>query len=293
MKMRYLPATLLFCSLAITAAFSQTDKPRHAHPKRELRAETQAYVQKNVLPVMQEQRLKLEKELSSADKKQIRELRSRMAAARKQMDSFREEFKNQRHSGTNGLTEVQREQMQRHHAEMKSIITEAHMLAQKYKPDIQDLYTEIATPLETWKTDLRTLQQKQADENFKFKEHKRFAHRGPSHRFMNEYLRPVNFLLWDVKKPISEMETSLDTGNKVFPNPASNTSTLEYINKKAGPVSVELLDEQGQVIRKVANHTQTPGTYTLNTDLNNLKSGVYFYKITTSTGTETMRFLKK
>ena len=84
-------------------------------------------------------------------------------------------------------------------------------------------------------------------------------------------------------------------GNTSFyPNPAAPTSQLDYEVKKTGPVTIDLLDKDGNKLRTlVSEASQEKGPQTQQLDLHDVPAGTYFYKITTKSGTQTKRFVKE
>jgi hypothetical protein len=295
MKMKLLPYFLLaFYLVGSTAAFAQSVEPGFQRGNKEMHAVLKDYVQKNITPVMQQQRLKLEKQLTSADKKQIRDLRNRMAAARQQIQNFR----NQRHLDQSPLTEDQQKKLQQYRIEMRNIRTEAIALAYKYDANIQALFKEVALPAESWRRDLQAITQKNEDKRLALSNpenqqlQKRFKHRMQPGRLPINYLRPVPFLLWDINKPMAADETEITSKINIYPNPVATNATLAYAIKTTGKVTIDLLDDQGKLLRNLRNDRQVPGSYDLGLNLSELKKGIYFLKITTPAGTETKRFLK-
>lgn len=80
----------------------------------------------------------------------------------------------------------------------------------------------------------------------------------------------------------------------MYPNPTAATNQLSYEVKKAGPVTVELLDGRGNTLRTVAQEAkQEKGTHSLTANVADLPAGTYYFKITTRTGAETQRFVKE
>ena len=296
MKNTLLLFTLTLYLLAATVSMAQPDKPRIHRLNREMHQEMTAYTQQNITPVMQQQRLKLENQLSSADKTKIRELRNRLTGARKLGAAFPKEMRSHRQQlGTEGPTEEQRVQLQNHRAVMASIQTEARTLTQKYEKNIRVLYKEVAEPAETWQQGLKLITEKYKVPNQNESaptRQQRFGRRFPQHRLLNEYFRPVQFLLWEVKNEIATEDLTQLSGNRLFPNPVTTSATLSYSVKQDGLVTVDLLDEHGKLIRSLVNKSQAPGNYSLDLNLSNLKKGFYFYKITTGSGTLTERFIK-
>lgn len=74
---------------------------------------------------------------------------------------------------------------------------------------------------------------------------------------------------------MSEVITS-DFTLSNYPNPFSNSTTIEYTLPESGNVKLTLLDIYGKEITTLVNKFQTNGTYTLNLKLT---SGVYLYKL--------------
>ena len=102
------------------------------------------------------------------------------------------------------------------------------------------------------------------------------------------------FLLLDPNAP-ADASGERGVGNSSFyPNPAAATTQLEYEVKKAGPVSVDLLDKDGNKLRTLLAETQQEkGSQHQSLDLSDLPAGTYFCKIVTRSGTQTKRFVKE
>ncbi|KAA5548236.1 T9SS type A sorting domain-containing protein [Adhaeribacter rhizoryzae] len=294
MRTKILP---LFCLFNLWAAvtFAQSGKSGHNRFNREMRAELKAYVQKNITPVMQQQRQKLEQQLSSQDKTKIRELRIAAATARKQAAIFRQNLRAQPQPGNRHLTEEQKTQLQNLRAENQKIRTEARTLAQQYNTQIQALYKEVAAPAQTWRQEMAAIVRKYTQNTAPAAPPKQARQRmlHGANRYLSEYFRPVAFLLWEVNQPINNNFTDSAIENRLYPNPVTAKATLEYVVKEKGKVTIDLLDEQGKIIRNLLTSNQELGQYFLDLDLSTFKNGLYIYKITTDSGTVTARFLKK
>jgi hypothetical protein len=82
----------------------------------------------------------------------------------------------------------------------------------------------------------------------------------------------------------------------VTPNPLNPEGTLRFTLGQAGPVTIQLFDLNGRLVRILANRQQMPaGPNSVRLDGTNrigarLASGVYFYRITTGEGEVTGRF---
>jgi hypothetical protein len=243
---------------------------------------------------MKQQRLKLETQLSAGDKKQLEDLQKRLATNREAGKSFRQERKTQPKADKPAQTDAQRQQMQLHRAEMERIMADARTLAVKYDSNIQALFKEISSSSDKWKTDLEAIHQKhQVAAPAQPNQPPRHQKRGRAGHVSGSYMRPVAFLLWDVKQDLPAEGSDLNSGNQVFPNPATITNTLKYTVKQAGKVQIDLLDDQGNLLRTLENGPKTKGDFQLEVPVSELKSGIYVYKISTKAGVETKRFVKK
>jgi hypothetical protein len=110
---------------------------------------------------------------------------------------------------------------------------------------------------------------------------------------LRHFFRPATFLLMEVNAGSAPAERELGS-TSFYPNPATATSNLEYEVKKAGPVSIDLLDGNGNKLRSlVPESQQEKGAHKQQVDLHDLPAGTYFYRITTKSGAETKRFVKE
>jgi len=78
-----------------------------------------------------------------------------------------------------------------------------------------------------------------------------------------------------------------------YPNPFNPVTNIKY--KISGNstqwVSLKIYDIRGAIITTLVNENQSPGTYEIKLDGNELNSGVYFYTIKTNGYTETKKML--
>ena len=83
--------------------------------------------------------------------------------------------------------------------------------------------------------------------------------------------------------PTGIKENNKFTANTLlnYPNPFSNSTTIEYKITETGNVNISLYDHQGHFVKNIFNGIKTPGTYTLSFNSNKLSSGIYLYKIKT------------
>jgi hypothetical protein len=69
-----------------------------------------------------------------------------------------------------------------------------------------------------------------------------------------------------------------------YPNPFNPETTIRFSVKEAGPVSVEIYNLKGQLVKRLVNEEKTAGEHSVvwnGTDNNNrpVSSGVYFYRM--------------
>ena len=64
-----------------------------------------------------------------------------------------------------------------------------------------------------------------------------------------------------------------------YPNPFSNSTTIEYYVPKESKVRVRIYDVLGQEVKLLSNKVVPPGTHQVNWDVTNLPSGVYFINL--------------
>ncbi len=263
--------------------------------------EIKTYREQNILPVLKEQRAKLEELISEEDKAIITELRTERKGKVKQMKS-RKEMKGQRQPPSEEMKAWRNEKMEK-----------IRTLVKKYEEDIDNLLTEIQPQRNKWKEDILEIRKKQASEKrkeFKNKEekglkrghenqqgmknkrnalHKKGAGKSKIHKTK---MKKVNFLLLD---PLSEetvggIEKS-GINLRSYPNPAASSSTLEYNVPETGNIRIALHDEKGNLAKILFEGNKKAGEHKLNIDLNELKGGVYYFTAVDASGIQTTKKL--
>ncbi|GAA4373947.1 T9SS type A sorting domain-containing protein [Hymenobacter koreensis] len=302
--------TLLPAAAAVGASLPQTwsevefERPGNGHGRGHGKnPELRAYVQQNVLPVVRQQRQKLEAQLSAADKTQLAGYRAQLKAVREKKKAFHQSL---RPAGTPQgekgqrpeLTDAQQQQMQQFHSEQRAIMLNVAQLAQKYAAPIQQLAAEVQPQRTQWAADMQALAQKNATPEQKQKmaqwQNKAGKHRG-GHGGVRKFFAPTRFLLMDPTAPIESKAASADRGGRaaLYPNPAFGAQRLEYEVKKEGNVKVELLNEQGKTLRTLQDGKLNKGPQSLEVNLSDLPRGTYYYKISGKDLKETRRFAKE
>ncbi|HEY6907649.1 MAG TPA: T9SS type A sorting domain-containing protein, partial [Ignavibacteriaceae bacterium] len=86
-----------------------------------------------------------------------------------------------------------------------------------------------------------------------------------------------------------EIEIRLDIPNKFtleqnYPNPFNPETNISFTIPEVTNVSIKLYDITGREIKVLVNEKKQPGYYTIKLRGDKLSSGVYFYRLTTSSG---------
>jgi hypothetical protein len=76
-----------------------------------------------------------------------------------------------------------------------------------------------------------------------------------------------------------------------YPNPFNPSTQIEYALPKATQVTLEVFNSLGQKVMELVNGQQSAGYHTATFDASGLSSGVYLYKLTTPSFTETKKML--
>lgn len=280
-------ATLRCCLLGLLLGLTATcttlaagPLPRHPGPDSPARREINTYVQANVLPTLHRQRQKLEAQLAPADQAALASYRTQLQALRSQLPAHQFGA-----ASSEIYSSASYEQVRTLFAQRRAVMEHVGELARKYQPNLEKLAAEIQSQRARWVSDIQALAQKDAAP-----EQLIHRHFGGRHHELSQVLKPSAFLLLE---PAALAEAPPLEGTSLYPNPAAASSQLQYEVKKAGPVSIQLLDAQGQPLRTLLPSTrQEAGTYTQPLDFSDLPSGTYFYKVTTEAGSETKRFVR-
>jgi photosystem II stability/assembly factor-like uncharacterized protein len=69
-----------------------------------------------------------------------------------------------------------------------------------------------------------------------------------------------------------------------YPNPANPTTKITFSIPQKTNVKLKLFSVTGEIVREIINEEKDKGIYTIELNLNELSSGIYFYKMTTESG---------
>jgi hypothetical protein len=283
---------LLLVSLS-TAGTGQAQGGRHPHEGHPGGREVKTYFEASVLPVLRQQRQKLEAQLAADDRTQLATYRTQLQALKEKGRALRQSLMpaDALQGQHPALTDAQREQFYQLHKETRTIMTNVAEMAQKYEQNITKLAEEVQPQKEKWATDIKAIVAKNATPEQQAHLAKFGGH---LHGFgeMHRYFRPVMFMLME---PATAESTERTLGaTSFYPNPATATSQLDYEVKKAGPVTVNLLDKNGNQLRTLLNEPNADkGVHTQPLNLSDLPAGTYYYQIITNGAKETKRFVKE
>jgi hypothetical protein len=209
---------LIIALLISTQVFAQKGEGKGKH--KEMHKEMKAYKDANILPILKSQRLKLEGELTEAEKSTIAKVRTEMEAGKTANKDFHKEVRGVKKSDSE-LSEAQKEKMKAIRAERKQAMETLKPIAEAHKETLKSLKEEVAPKRETWEADLKSIRSKHiSDEEWEkmqeerkakreahhaekgHKEHKGKGkkHEGKGGFGMHKMARPTKFLLLDPTK---------------------------------------------------------------------------------------------
>jgi hypothetical protein len=76
-----------------------------------------------------------------------------------------------------------------------------------------------------------------------------------------------------------------------YPNPFNSSTTIRYQLSTLSPISITIFDLLGRQVATLVNGKQEPGAYTVQWDAAGVPSGVYFYRLTTPSFSQTKKLL--
>lgn len=282
------------------------NRAKHKEQRNALKTALSTYKQQNITPVMKTQRVKLEKKLSHSDKKEIAAIRAKLAENKAAMKAKKEAFKKE---GKNreDITEADKAAFKQLGEERKAEMEKARTIVAKYDNEIKSLFEEIKPQAEQWKTDIKAIHDQYKPEDGEHPKGMRKGHRGMPHHEgrmphdnqskkmdrnervqKSKEMKAVHFLLLDPNAPDVIIEDSKNLSSSslsVFPNPAQTFNNVEFKITKAGEISLELHDQDGNLVKTIINEYREAGSYQERVNLGELLNGfVYVYVLKTASG---------
>lgn len=290
----------------------------------ELRSELRAYRSETITPKFIEVRSNFDEKLSPTERTQIATLREAAKAelgerGLKHMSdrggSPRGELRGGRggeHSDKAGNREEYRAKMQAFKQKHKSDIKAVRDIAQAHKGELEAVRAELDAAKAQWKKDGDAIRAKHLTaeqlERYKARTTKhdemqkprsegeggRHGKRGGGAEHNDSFSRSDRgafmFLLMDPSKMDDGAFEELDAEKlSVFPNPATEQTTLQFEVRSAGPVRVELIDASGKVIQTLLKGEQQAGNQELPVKLPASMGKTGLLRVTDSQGVRTIQ----
>ena len=253
----------------------------------ELHNQIKTYKEKNIKPVMLEQRAKLESKISETDKQVIAEFRIEFEKMKTERQARFEEMKKMRES-------EDAEDFKRIHKERKAFDDNdkreiMKSLVEKYRDDIEPLFAEVADQQEKWKKDIKaivknTLDLEEDEMQHGMKRMKRF------HGERSETMKMSRFLLLDPNEEIGTTNNQILVSKiTAYPNPANTVTTIEYDVLEEGMVLIELRNNKGELLKTVKNEIHEIGKHSVMISLDAYDSDLFYIVIKDKNGLGTTK----
>jgi hypothetical protein len=107
--------------------------------------------------------------------------------------------------------------------------------------------------------------------------------------FGNAYIRPLSNITNVVNENISSPNTFLLHQN--YPNPFNPSTKISWQSPVSGWQTIKVYDLLGNEIATLVDEYKTAGSYQVGFNLQNISSGIYFYKLTSGKFTETKKMI--
>lgn len=255
--------------LMITYTISAQSSPEKRAKMKELNKEIKKYQQENMLPLIQEQRKKLDYLLSNDDKKTIAEIR----LLNKEM----------RYQSKGDIQKIKIEKKENEKKNYKNFKQKMKTIVDNNQTIISESFSPIQAQQEKWKTDLKNIRNKYLIENEEGRNH--FHKNRELRSFLMERNKrtDINFLLFDYLQDATENPKA--TNNKVanslniYPNPIKSTSNISYELNKTSSVTILVLNNKSETIKVLLKDEKLNGQQKHEFDLSDLEKGDYFYQI--------------
>jgi len=81
------------------------------------------------------------------------------------------------------------------------------------------------------------------------------------------------------------------TSSSINPNPASGLSEISFMISASSPVTINIYDLTGRLVKNILNETITSGTHAISFNADEFHSGIYFYTISGNGFYEAKKFI--
>jgi len=167
--------------------------------KAKLVSDIRTYFDKNVKPIMQPQRVKLDQFLTTDERKEVSQLNSRVRQLIIKRNTAGIGFINSAEFSFSEVPEYtpkQKAEQKENRDEMRRIMAQAWAIADRHEKEITRLLYEKSTFYGTWERGLSTIAKDYLDDQFFFIGSKQLVKRFENREILR-YYGPVAFLLWD------------------------------------------------------------------------------------------------
>ena len=253
---------LLFILFFYKSTIYSQDKYINFDQSEELKKEILDYRNHEILPVIYQQRVKLEAELNDQAKKDITYLRNFLAMFRKN------DIKSTNSNKIKGLNALK--QIFKNHSDELEI---GVRLVENYHDNVLRLNDQIKFDFSKWELE-------------KQKIYKKYGVNYNPHIPKKSFWKVLGFILLNPEfhpnansQPIDNQSFINNVASKIYPNPANETQTIQFNVPENSNIKIELFDSNGKLIRTCFNNFIDKGYQSLLIDLKNIPSGNYFYKI--------------
>jgi hypothetical protein len=145
MSKRQIILLVAMMGVLFTTAFAN-DNNEAKKDRSDIRKERRIYFQENIKPKVDAQRTKLEASLSESDKKEIKRLREEIIKQRLMQNEFQSEARAARIKG-DSFDEGLYDEIQAQRIVIENLMDQAKLVANKYRPEIDELVTDLRADL--------------------------------------------------------------------------------------------------------------------------------------------------
>ena len=232
-------------------------------------------------------RAEFDEQISAEDKSEIAELRAVFAQERKGMKTKgKEKMKAKEGKGDKEKMKARHEERQAKRDKFKSEheeeIASLKELSEKYDSQIKAFMQEKGVN--------ENREELKKDEKRKHKG-KRKMQKGQMGNKSRADNKAARFLLMDFEKSENSQIKNDDSQLKIYPNPSSTWTNIDYNVRASGNVLVQIRDEQGNTVQTLVNEKSEAGTFTIEFNSSSLASKNYFIVVTDSQGVTSKSFV--